>query len=58
VRDGAQPLHALVRVQMTAGIDPDCFEACLRGGAGGITCRQGVPPVATAPGRLGRPVSS
>jgi Lrp/AsnC ligand binding domain len=30
VRGGAQPLNALVRVQMTAGIDPDRFEAYLR----------------------------
>lgn len=37
VRDGAQPLHALAPVQMTAGIDPDCFEAYLHGDAGGIT---------------------
>ena len=27
-------LHALVRVQMTPGVDPDCFEAHLRGEAG------------------------
>jgi hypothetical protein len=26
----SQVLHALVRVQMTAGTDPDCFEAYLR----------------------------
>jgi len=30
VRGGSQPLNALVRVQMTAGVDPDCFEAYLR----------------------------
>ena len=30
VRGDSQVLHALVRVQMTAGTDPDCFEAHLR----------------------------
>ena len=34
MRDGAQPLNALVRVRMTAGIDPDRFEAYLRDEAG------------------------
>ena len=34
MRGGAQPLHALVRVQMTAGRDPDRFEAYLRDEAG------------------------
>ena len=34
MRGGAQPLNALVRVQMTAGIDPDRFEAYLRDEAG------------------------
>ena len=34
MRGGAQPLHALVRVRMTAGIDPDYFEAYLRDEAG------------------------
>ena len=30
----AGALDALVRVRMTAGVDPDCFEACLRAEAG------------------------
>ncbi len=30
----AGSLDALVRVRMTAGVDPDCFEACLRAEAG------------------------
>ena len=30
---GVGTLDALVRVQMTAGMDPDCFEARLRAGA-------------------------
>ena len=34
MRDGAQPLNALVRVRMTAGSDPDRFEAYLRDEAG------------------------
>jgi hypothetical protein len=34
VRGTAQPLNALVRVQMTAGIDPDRFEAYLRDESG------------------------
>jgi DNA-binding Lrp family transcriptional regulator len=34
VRSDSQVLHALVRVQMTAGADPDRFEAYLRGEAG------------------------
>jgi hypothetical protein len=34
MKGGAQPLHALVRVRMTAGRDPDRFEAYLRDEAG------------------------
>lgn len=34
VRGDSQVLHALVRVQMTAGTDPDCFETYLRDEAG------------------------
>ena len=34
MKGGAQPLHALVRVRMTDGIDPDRFEAYLRHEAG------------------------
>ena len=34
MRCGAEPLHALVRVRMTAGIDPDRFEEYLRDEAG------------------------
>ena len=34
MRGDSQDLHALVRVQMTAGTDPDCFEAYLRDEAG------------------------
>ena len=32
MRGDSQVLHALVRVQMMAGTDPDCFEAQLREG--------------------------
>lgn len=31
--ENAGPLDALVRVRMTAGMDPDCFETRLRAGA-------------------------
>ena len=34
MRGDSQVLHALVRVRMTAGVDPDCFEAYLRDEAG------------------------
>jgi hypothetical protein len=34
MRGDSQVLHALVRVQMTAGVDPDSFEAYLRDEAG------------------------